>query len=724
MCEAGHYCGSNTTDTSLMSTAGGDWWSADDAAGRCFNGTYCAAGMTRAPDLLRDACAAGYYCPTATPYPIACPGGTFNGLTGQDQLGDCITTPAGYYSVAGAANLTGLCAPGHYCPAGSTGPEQVACPRRFYRAHYGGTDSTSCALCVAGGYCPAGSPQPVTCPRGYYCITGIAEPEPCRLGTYGNTTGVRRLEDCAICEPGYYCDGFGLTEPAGPCDPGYYCLEGSYTSAPHAPGAPLVDEPTAIGGLCPAGGYCPLGSSFPSACEAGTYNNYTGASSAADCQACLPGHYCAGSNNPYPTGKCRAGYYCTTGSPIPTQFESPPGYYSPTGSSAPLSCEPGTYNNEYARSSCFDCVAGRYSSNRSATSCTNCPRGYYCPEGTDVPNRCPIGRFGDSKKLVSEKQCTNCTAGYYCQYSGKTEPTGECEAGYYCTGGAQRASGFEDELWGGICPEGHYCLKGSSLPTACPKGTYYDATGNQGLFTSPLSNVTTFCEPCPPGYACDATGLDTYTGTECAAGYYCTLGSPSVTPNDANCDPDKCDAGICPKGHYCPINTDYPILCEEGTFMNSTGADACATCPGGYYCDGVYTKTYFECPQGSFCPAGTGTSQPTCPKGTYGASAGLKSSGECTTCPSGEYCGSRGLTQTSGACSEGFYCPAGSQNDKGGNGTIDKRDCPVGAFCVGVSAHRSGAPQARSIRGLASRLAATARCARTAPTARQLGSPL
>ena len=36
--------------------------------------------------------------------------------------------------------------------AGSTGPEQVACPRRFYRAHYGGTDSTSCALCVAGVY--------------------------------------------------------------------------------------------------------------------------------------------------------------------------------------------------------------------------------------------------------------------------------------------------------------------------------------------------------------------------------------------------------------------------------------------------------------------------------------------------------------------------------------------------------------------------------------------
>ena len=39
-----------------------------------------------------------------------------------------------------------------------------------------------------------------------------------------------------------------------------------YTSAPHAPGAPAVDEPTTIGGRCPAGGYCPLASSFPFPC--------------------------------------------------------------------------------------------------------------------------------------------------------------------------------------------------------------------------------------------------------------------------------------------------------------------------------------------------------------------------------------------------------------------------------------------------------------------------
>ena len=82
--------------------------------------------MTRAPDLLRDACRPGHYCPTATVWPLACPAGTINALTGQDAARDCVTTPAGYYTVEGAANYTGLCAPGHYCPAGSSGPTQVS----------------------------------------------------------------------------------------------------------------------------------------------------------------------------------------------------------------------------------------------------------------------------------------------------------------------------------------------------------------------------------------------------------------------------------------------------------------------------------------------------------------------------------------------------------------------------------------------------------------------
>lgn len=81
--------------------------------------------------------------------------------------------------------------------------------------------------------------------------TGVSEGEPCPLGTYGNDTSLRKISDCSDCTPGYYCDQRGLTAPADLCDPGYYCLDGSYTSAPSAPGSPLSSDETDIGGLCP-----------------------------------------------------------------------------------------------------------------------------------------------------------------------------------------------------------------------------------------------------------------------------------------------------------------------------------------------------------------------------------------------------------------------------------------------------------------------------------------
>lgn len=56
MCEAGYYCGSNETTALAMYTGGESWDRASDDAGMCFNGTYCATGMDRAPGVCdRDA---------------------------------------------------------------------------------------------------------------------------------------------------------------------------------------------------------------------------------------------------------------------------------------------------------------------------------------------------------------------------------------------------------------------------------------------------------------------------------------------------------------------------------------------------------------------------------------------------------------------------------------------------------------------------------------------
>lgn len=54
VCEAGYYCGSNETTALAMYTGGGSWSSASDDAGMCFNGTFCAAGMNRAPGMTGE----------------------------------------------------------------------------------------------------------------------------------------------------------------------------------------------------------------------------------------------------------------------------------------------------------------------------------------------------------------------------------------------------------------------------------------------------------------------------------------------------------------------------------------------------------------------------------------------------------------------------------------------------------------------------------------------
>lgn len=66
--------------------------------------------------------------------------------------------------------------------------------------------------------------------KGYFCVSGSTFPQPCPAGTYGNSTGLRRSEDCSPCPGGKYCEGFANTEYTDLCDPGFYCIEKAYTS--------------------------------------------------------------------------------------------------------------------------------------------------------------------------------------------------------------------------------------------------------------------------------------------------------------------------------------------------------------------------------------------------------------------------------------------------------------------------------------------------------------
>jgi hypothetical protein len=257
---------------------------------------------------------------------------------------------------------------------------------------------------------------PAVCPKGYYCPTGISAPEPCTAGTYGNATGLRKVEYCQPCDPGSYCDGTGLTAPRGLCSPGFYCLSGCNTSTPGGFGNLSVAN--AIGDVCPAGYYCPLGSKVPSACPPGTFNSITGGSSSSYCVSCTPGSYCEGSGNTKVTGKCLSGYYCSGSATSPTQFQALPGYFAAAGSSAASPCPVGSYNNLYGQANCTSCPEGYYCPNQNMTTFSLCPAGNYCPLASSVSTGCPVGTFSANLGNKKLSDCTSCTPGYYCASSG------------------------------------------------------------------------------------------------------------------------------------------------------------------------------------------------------------------------------------------------------------------------------------------------------------------
>jgi len=113
----------------------------------------------------------------------------------------------GYYvDSVNSITWTGECAPGYYCPDGSTSNKQVACPKGTYRAIARGSSPKDCSICPSGSYCDQmGMSAPNICPIGYYCPIGTVVPEPCPEGTYGTAQGMTDSKSCTACPAGYYC---------------------------------------------------------------------------------------------------------------------------------------------------------------------------------------------------------------------------------------------------------------------------------------------------------------------------------------------------------------------------------------------------------------------------------------------------------------------------------------------------------------------------------------
>lgn len=180
------------------------------------------------------------------------------------------------------------------------------------------------------------------------------------------------------------------------------------------------------------------------------------------------------------------------------------------------------------------------------------------------------GTYSDVVRLAA---CVTCTAGSYCIPN--NNPT--------------------------ICPQGWYCPAGTGYVwQACPPGTYGGSTGLVKLSD---------CTDCDGGKYCDVHNATTFTGS-CSAGYYCTSGSDSKTPDGTG----NGTAGPCPTGRYCPVSTANPQPCPAGTFNNRTMLTAqseCQSCLPGYYCDvpGLSWPTGL-CQPGFYCASGSVSSNP------------------------------------------------------------------------------------------------------------------
>jgi len=399
----------------------------DASAGACVRTLVANLTSNEAPRQLVNSsatrfaqhpCERGFWCASSgVRYP--CPAGRFG---------------SALYATPTEPLCEGPCAPGYFCPEGSTSSTQFACG-------------------AADRFCPEGSATPRLVQPGWYT-------------NEDRHVSVRSSE--TICPPGHWCAG-GLRYacPAGtwlgetgaidasacqPCEAGYWCPEASVSPRPNKCGNATV--------------FCPTGSALPQpvvpegfyATHAGS--PYQGAAALRDphnttCSAqllCEPGYWCRdgikyqcpagrfgwarGSSSPDCGGICAAGYRCPghpgtpslTAKPLecaPAEAADPSSYYCPAGSAhAPKQATAG------------HCTVGGGEGNRTRTNQVLCEVGWWCRGGVKAP--CPVGTYGRTRGLTTSRCSGVCPAGFACPEA-SVEPT-KCQPGSYSTGAAKRCT--------------------------------------------------------------------------------------------------------------------------------------------------------------------------------------------------------------------------------------------------------------------------------------------
>jgi hypothetical protein len=212
-----------------------------------------------------------------------------------------------------------------------------------------------------------------------------------------------------------------------------------------------------------------------------------------------------------------------------------------------------------------------------------------------------------------------CPKGFVCSMNRLAQPNSLCPAGHYCLIGTKTLNTTDEAefLRPYKCWPHSYCLAGVTGPYQ-----------NKSDVTSP--------QPCP-------------------AGRYCQYGADSTN-----------GTGPCTAGHFCTLNTSWPIPTEPGFFALNEAATEQTKCAQGFYADNWGLSECTTCADGNDCPS-QGLHTPIgCPAGTYRVRKSNISDSEqdidCQPCPAGTWAPLGGTTY------EEFClpCPPGSmcKNEK------------------------------------------------------------
>ena len=379
--------------------------------------------------------------------------------------------------------------------------------------------------------------------------------------------------------------------------------------------------------------------------------------------------------NPGTNTACDAGYYCTSGSCVAKIANGG----TCNAGCTDTSCLNGKCDPD--QNCCVTCNGHLQNVNCAGTGLNTCESEKCMGGANPICDEQAVG----SPITVSGSKCTvpytyfsdRCGSGTSCAY--EDDPS-------VCRSSAYDSSCTANVNCNGRAPGAIYCYVSLGdiyqCTAACANSLYSQCTGAWAATDTDAGDDFDTAGTCHQTNACTVDSQTTCPYTEYSdscAGSTLTEYYPSgytCASKNYNC----CDAG------YYTCTSGACIAAGAGYYSPAADCNR-YQCSAGYYGSSTTNSVNTcngACSAGYYCPAGsTSSTQNACGLGHY-CPAG---SGTYTNCPAGTYGSSTTLSTSacSGQCSAGYYCPAGSTS-------ATQNNCGAGNYCPAGSGSATPCP--------------------------------